>query len=193
MAWNLGLLGAALAAPVGAYELLETQILTGNQATITFSNLNSSYGSTYQHLQIRATQRSSVADNGAQAVLSFNSDTNVNSYAMHQLFGNGSSVQTEAVTSGFLGGIAPVGRIPGANATANSFGGVIIDILDPFETTKNTILRALSGSPSTEARINFVSGVWLNTAAVTTITLQPQGGGNFVQYSRFSLYGLRSS
>ncbi len=183
--------GAAPSGP-GVYEWLETTVLGSNQASVVFSNLNSTYGSTYQHLQIRATQRGSAADTGGQGLLRLNGDTNTNSYAMHQLFGTGSSVSSEAVVSGVLGGIAPAGRFPAANATANTFGATIIDVLDAFETTKNKTIRMLGGQASSENRIFLASGLWLSTAAVTSLTLLIQDGSNYVTGSRFSLYGMRS-
>jgi len=41
-------------------------------------------------------------------------------------------------------------------------------------------------------RIALESGLWINTAAVTSISLVDVFG-SFVQNSRFSLYGMRSS
>lgn len=184
--------GAAPSGP-GAYELLETTVLTSNQSSVTFSNLDTNYGSTYQHLQIRAVQRGSASDTGGQGLLRLNGSSNTGSYVMHQLFGNGSSVTSEAVVSGILGGIAPAGRFPAANATANTFGATIIDILDPFETTKNKTVRILGGQASSENRIFLASGLFLSTSAVTTLALSIQDGSNYVTGSRFSLYGLRSA
>ena len=43
---------AAAPAGVAAYDLLETEILTGSQASVTFSSLGD-YASDYQHLQVR--------------------------------------------------------------------------------------------------------------------------------------------
>ena len=48
--------GAAPSGP-GAYELIETTLLSSAQKQITFSNLNT-YSTTYEHLQIRASIRS---------------------------------------------------------------------------------------------------------------------------------------
>jgi len=178
--------GAAPGVP-GDYELLESEILTGSQASVTFSDLNSTYGSTYQHLQLRMTARSDVAGNSDSLVANFNSDTGSN-YAWHRMWGDGSSAQSDGASSQtFL----RTGVISGDTSTADSFAGLVMDILDPFETTKNTSLKTLSGQTSSFFIFQW-SGLWLSTAAVTTITLEPQNGSNFVSESRFSLYGLRS-
>jgi hypothetical protein len=79
-------------------------------------------------------------------------------------------------------------------STANAFGVVVTDIADPFETTKNTTIKSLGGLYGGLWRdVALRSGVWLNNSAVTSITLAPLVGSNFVTNSRFSLYGLKGS
>jgi hypothetical protein len=191
MAWNLGLLGASSVAAGNAYELLETTILTGNSSSVTFSNLNTNYGSTYQHLQIRATMRSTRGDTDSIYYIRFNGDSGEN-YRAHFLRGTGSAVTTESVTASYPKGIIIYGGLPAATNTANLFGGDVIEILDPFKTTKNTAIRALVGQSGSFNRVALESGFWINTAAVTSISLVDVFG-SFVQNSRFSLYGMRSS
>jgi|694.fasta_scaffold11650_14 hypothetical protein len=180
-------------AAAGAFDLLETVTVgSGGQATISFSNLNSTYGSTYQHLQLRVMLRSTRSDTDSIYYLQFNGDSTSGNYRAHFLRGTGSAVSSETVTSSYPNGIIIFGGLPAATNTSNLFGGGIIDILDPFETTKNTTTRALVGQSGSFSRVALESGVWLNTAALTSITLDDVFG-NFVQYSRVSLYGLRSS
>jgi|694.fasta_scaffold04268_36 hypothetical protein len=173
----------------GAFELLETQTIgSGGQTSVTFSNLNSSYGSTYQHLQIRMVVRDGNANSSVRTELQFNGSAT--GYASHELRGNGSTVASTAATSGTF---ARPGRIIGGSGTANAFSAIILDILDPFETTKNTTFRALGGSTSYDY-VFLTSGFWNDTAAITSIKLQPEDGvGTWAQYSRISLYGMRSS
>jgi hypothetical protein len=184
----LGVLAVAGAGagPVGAgnaYEWLETTVLTGNQASVSFSNLNSTYGSTYQHLQLRIVTRDTfTGGDGSTVLMRFNSDSGSN-YAYHQLKGNGSSVTSN--------GNANQSRIVFEQSSNGNWSADIIDILDPFETTKNTTVRILSGAQTT-GFISLVSGFWNNTAALTTILLQTEGF-NLAIGSRFSLYGMRSS
>jgi len=164
-----------------AYDLLETEILTGSQASVTFSSLNSTYGADYQHLQIRATHLH-TASNGT-ILGQFNSDTG-SSYRVHALRGNGSAVSSAdygSRTSLVLGVDVPNTTTPAA---------AVIDLLDPFETSKYLTVRSLAGYGS-GGNINLYSGLWLNTAALTTITLT--GATNFNTGSRFSLYGLKAA
>jgi hypothetical protein len=63
----------------------------------------------------------------------------------------------------------------------------IMDIFEPFNTNKNTSVRTMTGVNG--FGIALLSGLWLNTAALTTITFDGNVG-SFVQGSRFSLYGV---
>jgi hypothetical protein len=196
MAWNLGLLGAAsFVAPAGAYDLLATEILTGSQASVTFSSLGD-YAGTYQHLQIRAVARSDRASaNQDTLVMDFNGDSS-NSYSSHQLTGDGSAVTSSAQTTRanmYLPAVAA------ASSATSAFGAMTIDILDPFETSKNTTMRARGsgsfagsgGGPGTYAVL--ASGLYFKTDSITSLKLDQLVGSNFVSGSRFSLYGLKAS
>jgi hypothetical protein len=82
-------------------------------------------------------------------------------------------------------------NMPVASSTANVFGAFVVDILDPFETTKNTTVRSLGGMNAAWASIELRSGAWLSTSAAASILLKPLVGGNFVANSRFSIYGIK--
>jgi hypothetical protein len=184
---------AASGVSAGSFDLLESQVLTSNTASITFSNLNSSYGSSYQHLQLRVLVRSNNAQVWEETKLTFNGSST--GYRSHILAGTGSGSPFSAWTDATDSYIKPWAFAVGANATANTFGAAVIDILDPFETTKNKTVKTLGGRvPSNgETRIALSSGLWANTAAVSSITIAPEAGSQWVQYSRFSLYGIKAA
>jgi hypothetical protein len=177
-------------AAAGSYDLLQTEILTGSQASVTFSDLGD-YAGTYQHLQIRAVSR---LDNGAgqeaQGAIRFNGDSG-NNYSSHWLagFGSGSPSSTAFTSTDSMRGID---HALAAAATGN-FGASVIDILDPFENTKYTTIRSLSGVSS--ASIFLISGSWRNTDPVSSITLQGPADQTWqmVEGTRISLYGLKAS
>jgi hypothetical protein len=182
--------GAGPVAAGNAYEHLESQVLGTAVASVSFSNLNSTYGSTYQHLQIRYVVRGASVSSGSGDIrFRLNSDTGSN-YAYHDLRASASSISSNAASStSFI----RLGFFPFDGLTANSFAVGVADALDPFETTKNTTLRASSGQHTSAEPFVFTnSGFWNNTAAVTTIEIYPESG-NWKIGSRFSLYGLRSS
>jgi hypothetical protein len=186
----LGILAAAGFRPsaAGAFDLLESTVLTGTQGSVEFTNLVSKYGTTYQHLQIRASFAGNDANNSP--AIFFNGVTG-SSYAWHFLNGDGSSVASGAAANQaniFIGQ-------GGTTANTNIFGGHVIDILDPFETTKNTTTRTLSGllAPGYLNAIYLNSGVFLNTAAVNSITFTDRLGRSYTAKSRFSLYGIKAT
>jgi hypothetical protein len=179
----LGLLSQGGGAAPGSYELIETILLASTTATVTFSSIPS----TYKHLQIRALGRSSVAGDTGGFGMQLNADAGSN-YTFHALTGDGSSVASLAQTSRSN---AAVGVMTASSSTANSFGVLVLDILDYTNTNKNKTLRSLTGKQSSGSLIRLASGAWLNTAAITSITFLDTVSGSFVSGSRFSLYGIR--
>jgi hypothetical protein len=192
MPFGLGFFATAGAGgAAGSFDLLESQVLGSNQTSITFSNLNSTYGTTYQHLQFRIVTRTlrSATDDGLQ--ITFNASGN--QAATHQVWGNGSSVSTQAFPSNEPQQVAAY-SLPSANSVADTFGSVILDILDPFETTKNTNVRSFAGKVGNTSVVSLSGLTWYNTAAVTTIKFDSRNGNNgFAANSRFSLYGIKAA
>ena len=167
------------------YELIQTQLISSTTSSVTFSSIPS----TYKHLQLRATARSTYAATLGGFAFRFNSDTGSN-YTYHIL--DGDTVQA----SGFAGTSQTNGLvtlITGSTATANAFGVAICDILDYTNTSKNKTVRTLGGRLSTyqNSNIRLGSSAWLSTASVSSLTLFDHIGGSFVSGSRFSLYGIK--
>lgn len=182
-----GILSAAgvSAAPTDAYELISTTVLGSTTASVTFSSLGD-YSSSYKHLQIRSVAKTATTGDGAEGmILRFNSDSGAN-YARHTLSGNGSSVSSSATTSTTH---ANAGLVT-TNSSIAAFAGNVCDVLDAYSTTKNKTVRALTAHPGALVFVQLLSGVWINTASITSITLLPTLG-SFITGSRFSLYGIR--
>jgi hypothetical protein len=172
---------SGVGAPPNSYYSIATQTVgSGGASSITFSSIPS----TYTHLQVRLFGRQSIGGFD-QAHLQFNSDTG-NNYASHQLYGDGASAGAGWTTSTNKISIA---AFPGSNQNANVFAGSIVDVLDYTNVNKYTTTRALAGVDNNGNGYTwFTSGVWMNTAAINTITLIC--GGNFVQYTSAALYGV---
>jgi hypothetical protein len=180
--------GIFSASAVGSdYELIETQILGSAVASITFSSLDT-YASIYEHLQVRAVVRTTRAtfQNG-YFQLTFNGDSTA-SYTNHFIYQSGTTPTAFAntgATSIFCGWVTT------QNAAASQFGASIIDITDAYNTTKNKTVRTLNGvSAGTDPRINLMSGAFLKTNALTSLTIAGSDG-NLITGSRFSLYGIK--
>lgn len=156
------------------FQLISTAYGTGSSGTISFSSIPT----TFKHLQIRMTALSSSA---SQIRLTFNNDSGT--YSRHILYGNGSSVTSTASTSSSYAWIAAVQT--GTSSTIPT--AAIVDILDYTSTAKNKTLRSFSGETGSE--VSLYSGVWVSTAAVSSLQII-LGGGSFATTSRFSLYGV---
>ena len=168
------------------FELIETiTVGAGGAASVTFSNLNT-YSTTYQHLQIRYMMRSSIQTN--ITFIRLNGDTG-NNYSWHWMQANGSSVGSDSGTnSPYIFHYSTAAN----NETANYFSAAVTDILDPFETTKFTTTRTMFARPGDPYKeVGIASGLWRNTNALTSIQIYPNAS-NWVQGSRFSIYGLKN-
>ena len=82
-----------------------------------------------------------------------------------------------------------------ASSTADTFGVGTVWIPNYANTAnfKQILARsAAEGATTTDYQwgLNCVAGLWSDTSAVDQITLTPQSGDNFVQYSTFTLYGV---
>jgi hypothetical protein len=180
----VGLLAAAPS--LNSYESIATVTVgSGGSATVSFSSIPS----TFKHLQIRGTHRSDAASSGNNVGLymRFNSDTGSN-YNWHELAGNGSGTLAYGQADS---GINASPHGPRSGDTANVFNAEVIDILDYTDTNKNTTTRALAGDDlNGSGWIHLSSGLWRNTAAITTITLFVESS-NIAQYSSFALYGIK--
>lgn len=182
----IGFFAAAGSGTLGSMDLISTTILTGSQASVTFNV--SGLGSTYKHLQIRATARNTAGSGIGVLYAQFNGDTGSN-YATHSLGGSNGSVFSSGSSSQTA---LYAGSTPFANQAANAYGASVIDIVDAFSATKNKTVRTLGGVPGgTDTEIRLMSGVWLSTAVLTSISLAAFSGYSLAVGSRFSLYGIK--
>jgi hypothetical protein len=171
--------------PYGAYDSLATVTLSSSASSITFAGIPSGY----KHLQIRGIARSTRSDqNGSFANVIFNNDTTAN-YSWHFLNGNGSSASALGRSSQ---NAIEVDRWATSLVTANTYGSIIIDILDYANVTKNKTLRYLGGYDGNgNGEIYLGSGAWLNSSTgISSITLT-EGSGNFTANTQFALYGIK--
>jgi hypothetical protein len=161
--------------------------LAGNNTTqLVFTNIPQ----TFTHLQIRASSRSGTgyAQTNDLSFCRFNGDAGSN-YRAHAMYGDGSSATAVNSSDTYI----RLPQVTGNNATAGNFGHYIVDILDYSNANKNKTVRASGGfdlNGSGQVWVN--SGVWINTSAITSITI---GAGNWFDAvgTRFDLYGISTS
>lgn len=176
----LGITASSILKVTSSYESIASATGTGSSGTILFSSIPSTYAS----LQIRC----NLIDSGGNSIrFRFNSDSGSN-YAFHNLNGAGSP------GVGALG-VASTTRIQigSTYGTSSTYPlGVVADVLDYASTTKYKTFRCMSGwDDNTNGLIELVSGLWQSTSAITSITIESTGGGNFSTTSQFALYGIK--
>lgn len=186
----LGILASSGGAAAGSYELISTTILGSTQASVTFDV--STYASTYKHLQLRFTNRTDRAAADSGMSIRLNGDTGSN-YRQHYMDAGYSGSSVVAGTNGPSTSMLMAGAMGNTN-TANAFAAGVIDILDPFSSTKNKTLRALSGyAAGSGSLITLRSGLWMSTATVTSVSVHNWDGASYISGSRFSLYGIKGA
>lgn len=167
----------------GAYESIATATGTGSSGTITFSSIPSTYAS----LQVRMISKDTAGTTGYYRVYaSFNGDTGAN-YAYHWLEGEGTTASAGASTASnnIYAGIE-------TRASETALGVAIFDIHDYTSTTKNKTTRSFAGFDTNGAgRASLYSGLWLNTAAITSISFT--GVTAFSSNTSFALYGIKGA
>ena len=177
-----------------AYYPIATTTLTTTTSTVTFSSIPQ----TYTHLQLRMWAKSDRANSSGNTVFAYangdNAPTTPTNYWTHALTGDGTSA-----TSGSLSNTAGanygfyVGTAQGASPA--SIGSVaIVDFLDYTNTSKYKTMRTISGEDSnsnnTNGTVSMRSTLWSSTSAITSLQLTCLSY-NFVQYSSFTLYGIK--
>ena len=140
---------------------------------------------TFTHLQIRIFHLSNA--NGGTLQFQFNGDTGSN-YASHYLMGTGTVVAYNATTSS--SNMKMFGYSTGTNTTYPTC--MVFDLLDYTNTNKYKTAKAISGiDQNGSGEIELNSGLWMNTSAVTSITVLTNGG--WYTNSKAQLYGIQSS
>ena len=173
-----------------AFDLLESEILTSSAASITLSSLGD-YSSDYQHLQIRMVGRSTRAATNSEFYLRFNGDTGTN-YSQYYMRGSGSATESNNLQTSAADGVRVYQSLTGATFNSDTFAPSVIDINDPFETTKFTTSKIMTGfAGSSLDRVLLEGGLWMSTNSLTSITLDEYYGSSFAAGTRVSLYGLR--
>lgn len=177
----IGFFGGVTA--VGDFESISTvSVGSGGSASISFSSIPT----TYKHLQIRWIAKDNRGATADSSLITLNSDTNNSNYHTHRFIGySGGALSQDFGNSREQGGV-------NGTSSGSDFGAAIIDILDYANTNKYKTVRGLSGVENNSAgEVGVYSTLWMNTSAITSLTLAPANGSSFNQYSHFALYGIK--
>jgi hypothetical protein len=178
---------AAAAGP--AYESIATVTASGGENILTLTSIPQ----TYKSLQIRGIIRSQRALNTVGGIeMYFNSDNAGTNYIGHILQGTGSSVSANARTGGSFFDSLGWYTMPFANIASNTYGASITDIHDYTSSNNKTVrLYSACDTNDTTGVLGLFSGLWINSAAITSITFNSPGTNYFAAGTSFALYGIK--
>ena len=168
------------------YSKLATYTVgSGGIPSVTFLNIPQNY----TDLVIKISARTNFSGVNDYIYMSLNGNTSNNSYV--KIEGDGSSAASYS-GSGATNATG-IATSDGANATANTFGNSEIYI--PNYTSSNAKSASgdgVSENNATAALVELRAYLNTGTSAITSITLAPGNGPNFVQHSTFHLYGIKA-
>ena len=154
---------------------------SGGAANIEFTSIPS----TYTDLKLVCSLRGST--NNVDTALILNNNTS--NYTWRSLYGYGTGI---ASVSGSTTASSSV-LVNASTYTANTFGNA--EIYFPNYAGSNYKSSSMDTVIETNATVAYMAvktNLWSNTAAITSIKLQPDSG-DFVQYSTAYLYGIKNS
>lgn len=166
-----------------SFESIATFTGNGTASTYTFSSIPG----TYKSLQLRV--NGLVSTNSGAIRMRVNGDTGSN-YAIHRIYADGATV-TAAGGGGANAGVL-FNIVGNTDPTYPTVG--IVDFIDYASTSKNKTIKyieAYSKNSTSGEEILLGSGVWLNTSAITSITVYSSTGTNFSSGASFALYGIK--
>ena len=167
--------------------LISSQTFASSATSATFSSIPQ----TYTDLKIVVSARTDNSLTFNSSTMTFNGSST--GYSERNLYGNSTGTVSANNTNNYLEYI----WTNGGNTTASTFGN--LEIYIPNYTSSNYKSASFdmvfeNNSTSTNGAIaGFQAGLWTNTAAITSLAITSGGGTNFVQYSTFYLYGIKSS
>lgn len=170
--------------PSPTYVALAKTVLTGTQTSVTFNPTSS-----YTDLLILVSVRTDRADYQDPIQIRFNGATVDTNLTTRILYGAGT-------TSGSVANsYAYAGTATASTATSNTFSSIEIYLPNYNSSTTKpiSVTSVQENNSTTNNEIDAIAGLWNSTNAITSMTLIPRGGVNFVSGSRFDLYGIKNS
>lgn len=170
----------------GVFRLLAETTLGAPAGTVTFSSIPA----TFRNLRIIMHARGTTAATFVTVIAQMNADATTANYHSQGMYGSATTVTAVEKGTSTLAGVW-VGEIAAASASSSiMFGGYEIFVHDYRSAQEKPVISRgdvrYGGAGS--HRVYDIGGMWINTAAITSIVLSPTAG-NFETNSRFSLYG----
>ena len=162
------------------YKLIASSTVgSGGAANIEFTSIPA----TYTDLLVFVSARSSTTNNYYR----INLNSSASNFTGRYLGADGTTIVSGTSSPAF-------GRMPESGYTANTFGNDFWYI--PNYTSSNnksiSVDAVLENNSASTFFLDFVAGLWSQSAAITTIKFVPNTG-NFAEYSTAYLYGISKS
>ncbi len=170
-------------------EVIDTQTLTGDTATVTFSSIPA----TYRHLMLRMSVKSTqnTAAGYDWIGLTYNASSGGTAYSTNTMSGYTTSTPAGDIEVGQAK--TKLWAAADLDDAAELFTPIAVDILDYASGDKNQTTMGWGGTIDASIGLNaFGGGVYDSVTAISQITLDP-GAGDFVSGSEFTLYGLKDA
>jgi hypothetical protein len=166
------------------YEAIATVTVgSGGAADIDFTSIPA----TYTDFKLVFSARTTNAGNETNVSISLNGSTS--DFSQRGLYGDGAAAGSFSRTDNLNIALAT-----SSGNTASTFGNAEIYFPNyAGSTNKSFSVDDVTEGNMTTAYAQMHAGLWSDTAAITSITLTPQGSGDFVQYSTATLYGIKNS
>ena len=172
------------------YTLIASSTIgAGGASSITFNSIPS----TYTDLKVVASTRNTATNTLGLLPIRFNgSSSSLSSIVLYGFGSNQGSGSYNSVS------YAIWGYTNGATSTSSVFASTEFYIPNYTSSNyKSVSVDSVNENNATDGRQSLTAGLWSNTAAITSITLDALDGGagavNFVQYSTAYLYGIKNS
>jgi len=167
---------------MATYTLIDSYTVgSGGVSDVTFSSIPA----TYTDLYLNISARGSLASAFYGMNLTLNGSAS--SFTGKQLEGSGAAASSASVTRN-------IGTHNGNGSTASTFSNAGVYFTNYASSTLNKSYSVDSASETnaTTAYVDLQSGLWSNTAAITSLSVA-MSAGNIVEFSSFYLYGIKNS
>ncbi len=194
--------GGASFPPTETFALIQTFNLTGNSSVVSFSDINANYTNLY----LAANARTDGSTKIDFINITMNGDSTTSNYTSG--FCSAAIENGQPVTANGYARFSsnPGIRVPGvhgAQSTANFYGAIEVDFINisnasNYKTAIARVAQIEFGANTCcqnagHGHTGVSSGQWRSAAAISSISLRPAVGSNFVSGSTFSLYGITRS
>ena len=175
-----------------AWVALQTQALGSNQATVTFTSPNdgsSTDWSQFMDLVLLSYVRSTRS--GVQGGFICQLNANGSNYKIQYMEGRSTGSTVHAIYESNNG--ARLGAFPGNGSTSGIYGSSIMTLHD-INSGKFKVTDTVGGcNMRGTGTANFISTLWLNQSAITSLVISESGGSGYASVmagSRFDLFGV---